>query len=51
MAADVSRRGEAESEKVDIPESLTRLGARVREAERFLGAQPGERARGGCIRT
>jgi len=38
MAADGPRKGEAESEKVDIPESLTRLAARVREAERFLGA-------------
>ena len=38
MAADGPRKGEGEAEKVDIPESLTRLTARVREAERFLGA-------------
>ncbi len=38
MAGDGPRKGEGEAEKVDIPESLTRLTARVREAERFLGA-------------
>ncbi len=38
MAADGPRRGDGESEKVDIAESIARIAERVREAERFLGA-------------
>jgi len=38
MAADAPRRGEGEPDRVDIPEQLTSLADRVREAERFLGA-------------
>ncbi|HEY4928850.1 MAG TPA: PCRF domain-containing protein, partial [Acidimicrobiales bacterium] len=38
MAADAPRRGEGEPDRVDIPEQLRSLAARIREAERFLGA-------------
>jgi peptide chain release factor 2 len=38
MAADGPRRGDGESDKVDIAESISRIAERVREAERFLGA-------------
>jgi len=38
MAADAPRRGEGEPDRVDIPEQLASLADRVREAERFLGA-------------
>jgi len=38
MAADGPRRGDGESEKVDIVESISHLGDRLREAGRFLGA-------------
>ncbi len=38
MAADAPRRGDGEPDRVDIPEQLASLADRVREAERFLGA-------------
>ena len=38
MAADAPRRGEGEPDRVDIPERLASLAARIKEAERFLGA-------------
>ena len=38
MAVDSPRTGDGASDRVDIAEALTRLGERLREAERFLGA-------------
>jgi len=38
MAADGPRRGDGEADKVDIAEWISRVADRVREAERFLGA-------------
>ena len=38
MAADGPRRGDGESDKVDLAESISRIAERVGEAERFLGA-------------
>jgi peptide chain release factor 2 len=38
MAADGPRRGDGESDKVDISESIARIRDRVREVARFLGA-------------
>jgi peptide chain release factor 2 len=38
MAADGPRRGDGPADRVDIAESIELLGGRLREAERFLGA-------------
>ena len=38
MAADGPRRLDGESDRVDIAEALDSLRTRIREAERFLGA-------------